>query len=189
MLRKIFIGFLFLFVSGYVSAQQYFYLPAKVIDGDTIPVLTLPVVIVQAKMSAKMKRWYKQNEKLIRNVKKTMPYAKTAAAKLKAIDRKMATIKDEKYRKQYYKEQEKLILEEFEKDIRKLTFSQGRLLIKLIDRETGRTSYTIIQEYRSNLTAAFWQSLAKLFGYNLKTAYDPKEETEIEMVIKMLGYD
>ena len=163
--------------------------PAKIMDGDTVAIITLPIFTVEAKMTAKMRRWYRQNERLIRNVRITMPYAKIAAERLKAIDRQMTKIQDEKIRKQFYKQQEKLLVEEFEKDIRKLTFSQGRLLIKLIDRETGKTSYSIIQDYRSGLTAAFWQSLARVFGYNLKTAYNPAEEKELETIIKMLGYD
>ncbi len=187
--RTIQIIFLLLFITPNLQAQESYLLPARIINGDTIPIITLPEFKVEAKMSVKMRRWYKKNQRLIHNIKVTMPYAKLAAAKLKVIDRQMAKISDEKYRKQYYKQQEQLIIKEFEKDIRKLTFSQGRILIKLIDRETGRTSYTIIQEYRSGLTAAFWQSLAKIFGYNLKTAYDPKEEVEIETIIKMLGYD
>jgi nucleoside diphosphate kinase len=118
-----------------------------------------------------------------------MPYAKIAAARLKIVDNEMLNLETEKERKQYYITKEKELRNEFEKDMVKLTFSQGLLLMKLIDRETGKTTYSILKEYRSTLNAVFWQSFAKIFGYNLKQSYNPEKDNDIEMVIKMLGYD
>jgi hypothetical protein len=76
-------------------------------------------------MSPAMRKWYKRNEKLIRNVRIVMPYAKAAAARLEQIDRAMAGIKNEKVRKQYYKEQEEKLIQEYEAEMRKLTFRKG----------------------------------------------------------------
>lgn len=163
--------------------------PVKVVDGDTMAIITLREVVIVDKMSARMRKWYKQNEKLIRNVRIVMPYAKTAAAYLEQIDRQVSGIKNEKIRKQFYKQQEELLVRQYEQEMRKLTFSQGKLLIKLIDRETGRSSYKIIAEYRSSFTAAFWQGFARVFGYNLKQTYDPDKDQDIELVIKLLGYE
>lgn len=163
--------------------------PAKIVDGDTMALISLREVVITGKMSPAMRKWYKRNEKLIRNVRIVMPYAKAAAARLEQIDRAMAGIKNEKVRKQYYKEQEEKLIQEYEAEMRKLTFSQGKLLIKLIDRETGKSSYKIISEYRSSFTAAFWQGFARIFGYNLKATYDPYEDQDIERVIKLLGYE
>lgn len=172
-----------------LMAQEYKVYPSRIIDLDTIPVITYPKVTITARMSPKMRRWYRYHKRLIYNVKKVMPYAKIAADRLKIVDQEMALLETERERKQYYISKEKELRQEFEKDMVKLTFSQGLLLMKLIDRETGRTTYYILKEYRSTINAVFWQSFAKIFGYNLKQAYDPVKDNDIEMVIKMLGYE
>ncbi|MBP5589974.1 MAG: DUF4294 domain-containing protein, partial [Bacteroidales bacterium] len=79
----------------------------------------------------------------------------------------------------------KSIFKEFEGDVRKMTVSQGQILIKLIDRETQNTSYQLIKEYRGGLSAAFWQGVAKLFGTNLKATYDTYgEDSLIELIVQ-----
>ena len=70
-------------------------------------------------------------------------------------------------------------MDRFEKEVRKLTVSQGIILVKLIDRETGRTSYQVIKELKGNVTAFFWQGIARIFGNNLKTEYDPEGEDRV----------
>ena len=76
---------------------------------------------------------------------------------------------------------------EFEGDLKKLSFKQGIILIKLVDRETGNTSYELVQELRGNFTAFFWQTFARLFGYNLKVKYDPLgDDKEIEDIVVMI---
>ena len=188
MQRILFIS-IFLILSAVVKGQEFKILPAIISNGDTCAYIQLPEFHVSARMSSKMRRWYKRNSRLVRNMRVVMPYAKLASARLLAIDRSLMGIQDEKLRKQFYKEQEQQLISEFENDIRKMTFSQGKLLIKLIDRETGKTSYTIIHDYRSGLTAAFWQGLARVFGYNLKESYNPAKEIEIETAIRLLGYE
>ncbi len=82
------------------------------------------------------------------------------------------------------KEQEQLLREEFEDDIRHLTIRQGRLLIKLIDRETDKTSYELIKELKGSFSAFFWQTVARFFGENLKDQYDPAQEDKyIEEIV------
>jgi hypothetical protein len=188
MLRVLFISVLLL-ATSILHGQQYVVLPSVIENGDTCAYIQYPEYTVSARMSAKMRRWYKRNHKLIRNMRVVMPYAKEASARLLSIDRSLIGIEDANLRKKYYKEQEKQLIEEFEDDIRRMTFSQGKLLIKLIDRETGKTSYSIIHEYRSGLTAAFWQGIARVFGYNLKENYNPEKEKEIELAIRLLGYE
>lgn len=176
-------------MNSLVKGQNYQVLPAIIENGDTCAYIQLAEFRVNARMSAKMRRWYNRNDKLIRNMRVVMPYVKIVSARLLAIDRSLLGIEDEKIRKNYYKEQEQKLIDEFEVDVRKMTFSQGKLLIKLIDRETGKTSYSIIQEYRSGITAAFWQGFARIFGYNLKESYNAAKEPEIETAIKLLGYE
>lgn len=177
-------------LTGYkVSSQNVKYLPGIIFEGDTIPLKVYPVVTIEAPMSKKIRRLIEHNQKLVANVKKVMPYAKTCAYRLKLIDQQMAGIENEAERKKFYDEQEDLLRKEFEGELRKLTISQGKLLVKLIDRESGRTTFHLIQEYRSGVTAVFWQGIGRVFGYNLKTEYDPQTEKDLEMIIQMLGYE
>lgn len=116
---------------------------------------------------------------MIRNVKKAYPYARVAAEELKKLDDHLLTLKDEKEQKAYINQAEKEIMGRFEKEVRKLTVSQGIILVKLIDRETGRTSYQVIRELKGGFTAFFWQGIARIFGNNLKTEYDPDGQDKI----------
>jgi hypothetical protein len=96
----------------------------------------------------------------------------------------MKDLKTEKERKAYIKSVEKDVFAEYADDMREMTITQGRLLIKLIDRETQNTSYVLIKDYRGKLAAAFWQGIARIFGTNLKEEYDPYgEDALIESII------
>jgi len=89
------------------------------------------------------------------------------------------SLKSDKQRKDYVKQVEKELMAEFEDDLRNLTITQGHLLIKLIDRETGNTSYDLLKEFRGSLSAIFWQAIARLFGYNLKSTFDKEVEDKL----------
>jgi hypothetical protein len=159
----------------------------EIIDGDTIPHVDLAEVTVIPQWKFKNKKEQITYTKLVRNVKITLPYARIASAKLYKINAELAKIKDEKARKKYMKQAEKDLLAEFEGQIRNLTFSQGKVLIKLIDRETGNTGYELIKEYRGSVSAFFWQGIARIFGANLKDVYKPdNEDAMIEHIIKMI---
>ena len=94
---------------------------------------------------------------------------------------------DERVKKALVNKTEKEIKARFEGELKNLTINQGRILIKLIDRQTGNTSYVVLEELKGNLSAFFWQSLARLFGHNLKAHYDPNgEDAEIEKIIKTI---
>jgi len=85
------------------------------------------------------------------------------------------------------KECERKLIAEFESDIKNLTYSQGQILLKLIDRESGKTSYEILKQFRGSTTAFMWQSVARLFGNNLKSEYDPeKDDKQIESIVCLL---
>ena len=105
-------------------------------------------------------------------------------SKLQRVNEDMKNIKDENGRKKYVKNVEKEIFSDYEDDIRDMTITQGRLLIKLIDRETQNTSYDLIREYRGKFSAAFWQGIARIFGTNLKEEYDAYgNDVMIELII------
>jgi len=159
----------------------------RIVDGDTLPHINLEEVAVVPPYRFKNKRQVKRYSRLVRNVKVTLPYARKAAAQLQKLNNELATIDGEKARKAFLKEAEKELFDEFEKPLRKLTFSQGRMLIKLIDRETGDTSYNLIKEYKGGFTAFFWQSVARVFGSNLKSEYDQAgDDRMIEHIIILI---
>ena len=151
-----------------------------VVDGnDTIPMMVIPEVKVyhlQQYDYLLLKRKYRR---LIYNVKKAYPYAKIAGYRLRKLDAHLATLDNEKEQKAYIETAEKEIMDKFEKDVKRLTITQGIILVKLIDRETGRTSYEVIQDLKGNFTAFFWQGIARLFGNNLKLQYDPDGEDHV----------
>ena len=151
-----------------------------VVEGaDTLPIIELPEVRVYERRDFEYLYLKRRYRRMIRNVKKAYPYARIAAEELKALDDHLLTIKSEKEQKAYINQAEKDIMKRFEKDVRKLTVTQGIILVKLIDRETGRTSYQVIKELKGGFTAFFWQGIARIFGNNLKTEYDPENQDKV----------
>ncbi len=152
---------------------------AIVYASDTIPVVNLPAVNIYDinKYSYLLKNW--KYRRTIYNVKKAYPFAVIANDRLKSLDSTLMTIHSEKERKVYSKEAEALIMKEFEEEVKKLTIKQGIILVKLIDRETGMTSYEVIKDIRGGFTAFFWQGIARLFGNNLKTQFDPLGDDKV----------
>ena len=127
----------------------------------------------------------KRYKRLVYNIKKVYPYARLASAKMYEINAKLEQVEDETERKRLMKIYEKNLRDEFEDELKNLTMTQGKLLIKLVDRETGQTTYEIVKQLRGSLSAFFWQSLAKLFGSDLKTEYDAEgEDKMIEDILK-----
>ena len=112
-------------------------------------------------------------------VKKVYPIAKVAAIKLAEYNKVYSSFKSERERRNYVKAVEKQLFLEFEDELRRMRVSEGRILIKLLDRETGNSSYEIIKEFKGGFSAFFWQSVAKLFGHDLKAQYDPVTEDRI----------
>ena len=129
----------------------------------------------------------KQLTKLIYNVKKVYPYAKLAGIQLRRYDKMLSEAKNDKESRKLMKQAEKEINEQYGGELKDLTFSQGKILIKLIDRETGETSYNLVSDLRGNFTAFFYQAFARIWGYNLKVKYDPEgEDKQIEAIVKMI---
>lgn len=161
---------------------------AVVVDGDTIPFAYLPMVNIYSERIFKSKRAQVKYTKLRRDVIKVWPYAKLAGEKFKQLEVELSMTNDKRVQKALVDKTEKEIMQKFEAELKKLTITQGRILIKLIDRQTGNTSYRVLQDLKGNLNAFFWQSLARLFGSNLKSHYDPNgEDAEIEKIIISLN--
>ena len=161
--------------------------PAIIVGVDTFAYLSLPIVTIEAQMPFATKEKYAQWTRLKYNVKKAYPYAILASARLKEYEKILATIPSEEGKKAYMKVAEKKLQKEFGPELKNLSINQGRILIKLIDRETGNTSYDLVKQLRGNFSAFMWQGLASLFGSSLKTEYDPEGEDKlIEIAIKQI---
>jgi len=170
--------------AGLISAQvkdaDSIHITRGVIQGnDTLAIIELEEVRVYQRKDFEYLYLKRRYRRLIYNVKKAYPYSKIAGTRLKALDDRLSTLDSEKERKEYVQQAEKEIMEEFERDVKRLTVTQGIILVKLIDRETGRTSYEVIKDLKGGFTAFFWQGIARLFGNNLKTEYDPEDSDRI----------
>lgn len=171
------------------SYQGLYLLQTVVIDGDTIPVVTLRTAHISSNRRARSKRYQRKWDKLHRNVVKTYPYAKVAGELIKAYNENLSLLDTPAARDAYLDKCEDDLKAEFEGDLQKMTTSQGRVLIKLIDRETGNTSYDLIKQLKSGFTAFMWQGVAKIFGTDLKAHYDPAmNDTDymIEEIVTMI---
>lgn len=168
------------------SLPDKFYLLQEVKrDGVTLPEVEIKEVTVVARPGSARRNEYRKYERLISNIKRVYPYALMVRAKLNKINDDLNDIPREKDRKEYLKKVEKGVFAEYQNDISNMTITQGRLLIKLIDRETQNTSYALIRDYRGKFSAAFWQGIARIFGTNLKEEYDPYgDDAVIEYIIR-----
>ena len=158
---------------------------AVIVGGDTLWVADLDEIYIFPTHRFKNPREYRRYTRLIYNVKKAYPWAKLAGEKLAELEAEMLALKTEKQQKEYIKTVEDELLGDYTDDLKKLTITQGRILIKLVDRETGATSYELVRELRGKVSAVFWQTLARLFGSSLKSEYDAAGEDKLieEIVI------
>jgi hypothetical protein len=193
MLNRIFFVILILYSTSIAIGQspkpppEWNFLPYRIENGDTIFLSKIDAVYIIPEKHFKSKREYRRYTRLIRNVKKVYPYAKLAKKKLDEFNTGYITLKTDTQKKAYAKKFEKEIKEEFEDELKELTISQGRILIRLIDRETGNTSYELLKEFRGSLSAIFWQTLARIFGSNLKWEFDAVDQDKaIEEIIVLI---
>lgn len=155
-------------------------------QGDTLPYVFLNEITIASTRIFKSAADQKRYDKLYRNVVKVYPYAKSAGVMFNNMASELTGLETKKEKKAFTKKLEEELKAKYGDELKQLTVTQGRLLIKLIDRETSLTSYEIIKEYRGNVSAFFWQGLASMFGSSLKTGYDPQEDRDIEIIIQSL---
>lgn len=172
-----------------VKAQDHRYDTLKVyafvVDGDTIPGGRMLDAYVQTKMLAKWKQYWAEWTRLRNAVYVTYPYAKAAGRVMNEINSRLVNVTDKEERKKIIKSREKDLKKEFADKITNLSVYQGKVLMKLIYRETGNNCYNIIQEYKGGFTAGFYQTVAIIFGSNLKQNYDPVEKDRaIELIVQ-----
>lgn len=180
---RILLFFLFSLFFLSVNAQTINVLDFEVIDQDTIFFSKLPEVEILAFESKEDKNAYYI---LKRRVLKVYPYALVAKKKLDEIKLNLENIPKRRKKKQYTKEVTKWVKEEYTDRLKSLTMNEGKILVKLIYRETNTTSYDIVKSYRGSFNAFFWQTMAKFWDNNLKTQYDPvniREDMLIEHIL------
>jgi hypothetical protein len=167
--------------------ESHFRCRAEIVEGDTVPVFDLNTVYVYTNFVFSTPRQYEQWTRTKQNVKIVYPYAILAAAKLREYDKALEKIKDKHMRKAFLKVCEKDLRKEFEDELKQLSVTQGKVLMKLIDRESGKTTYEIVEQLRGSFQAVFWNTLARLFGNNMKVEYDgAAEDIMIERAVKLV---
>lgn len=192
MYRAILVFFLTTFAAIAFAQNDYEPLPmnrqrAVIEYGDTIPYVRLRPVYIFPPMVFKNEKQEMAYWRTVRDVKKTLPYAKLIYETLIETYQYMETLPNEKARDKHLKKMEKELFETYKPVLKKLTFRQGKLLIKLIDRECNQSSFSLIKAFLGSFRAGFWNTFASLFGASLKTEWDPKgKDKQIEQICLMV---
>ena len=156
--------------------------PSDTIYIDSSYIVNMDPVLITTTMSQAQIDAYK---KLKRNVKIAMPYAKLSAYKLRAMEYHLNTLTRRREKKLYIKACEENLKQLFTDNLKNMTIDQGKILMKLIHRETGNTTWTILKKYRGGLEAVFYQSFGAIYGHNMKIEFDPVMDFQIENIIRV----
>ena len=171
---------------GYEYNDQIQVLYGVVFNGDTIPVLNIPEISITGHKfeNQQDEYWYQY---YLKRVKKVYPYYQIAKTVVNDLEDEKDNLK-KKHFKQYKKNRKKELMNEFEKELRDLKISEGKVLVKMINRETGQNFYELIKEYNSGMKAWVYNIVANRYDYDLKAPYDPKskENSMLELAIKQV---
>ena len=157
------------------------------IDNELVPWVVIPEITITDTRLFKSPEEKAKFNRLRYNVLKVLPYAMYARRKYSELQVQLNYAKSRKDKRVLIKTFEGEIKNMFNKEIKNLTITQGGILIKLIDRETGASSYDLLKDMKGGITAFFYQSLARFFGNNLKNTYDPQQDRDIEAIIQATG--
>ena len=167
------------------TSIKYILDPGELSATDTMPTINLnDVTVVSFKTKEDWMMYYKYKSR----IKKVMPYVKIAKELYAELQEEKSGSKKREYR-HYRKDLEKEMRTKFEKELKDLSTSQGEMLFKLINRETGKTTWDIMKKYRGDFSAFFWQSFSKLYNLDMKENYDPAIDWQIENIIKIYGLE
>lgn len=192
MKRKVLILLFFSFMAIAARSQQQtttingYMVPVCVYDGDTIPSLRLRNVYIFKPMKFKNEKERREYYRLVRNVKKTLPLAQEINRAIIETYEYMQTLPDKKARDKHLKMVEKGLKEQYTPVMKKLTFAQGKLLIKLVNRQTSSSSYELVKAFMGPFKAGFYQTFASLFGASLKKEYHPEGEDQLTERVVLL---
>lgn len=162
------------------------YLRTTVWDGERVPWVPIPEVRITRQRVFKSAEDKARYMRLRYNVMKVLPYAKFAQSRYDQLNKDLVFTSDKRTQRKLIKACETEIKDMFNREIKNLTISQGEILIKLIDRQTGSSSFEVVKDLRGGVSAFFYQSIAKVFGHNLRSKYSPEEDFEIENIIRSL---
>ncbi len=161
--------------------------PVCVYNGDTIPCVTLRNTYIFPELKFKNKKEQLEYYRLVRNVKKTLPIARIINRTILETYEYMETLPNKKAKEKHLKRVEKGLKEQYTPMMKKLTFAQGKLLIKLVDRECNQSSYELVKAFMGPFKAGFYQTFAALFGASLKKQYDAEGNDKLtERVITLV---
>lgn len=193
MKRILFLAFFFSFIAVQLNAQEQtttikgYLVPACIYEGDTIASLHMPTLYCFKPLKFKNKKQKQKYNRLVHNVKKTLPIAKEVNRAIIETYEFLQTLPNEKAREKHLQAVEKSVKEQYTPRMKKLTFSQGKLLIKLINRETDSSSYELVKAFLGPFKAGFYQAFAAIFGASLKKEYHPEgEDALIEQIVLLV---
>ena len=192
MKRKLFIALFFSFIAAAAYSQQQtttingYMVPVCVDKGDTIPAVQLPNVYIFRPLKFKNEKERREYYRLVRSVKKTLPLAREINRAVIETYEYIETLPDKKAREKHLKLVEKGLKEQYTPIMKKLTFSQGKLLIKLVNRQTDSSSYELVKAFMGPFKAGFYQTFAALFGASLKKEYHPEGEDRLTERVVLL---
>ena len=192
MKRKLFIALFFSYIAAAAYTQHQtttingYMVPVCVYKGDTIPAVQLPNVYIFRPLKFKNEKERREYYRLVRNVKKTLPLAREINRAVIETYEYIETLPDKKAREKHLKLVEKGLKEQYTPIMKKLTFSQGKLLIKLVNRQTDSSSYELVKAFMGPFKAGFYQTFAALFGASLKKEYHPEGEDRLTERVVLL---
>ena len=193
MKRILFLTFFLSFITVCPHAQEQtttingYLVPACIYEGDTIASLRMPTLYCFKPYNFKNKKQRQKYNRLVHNVKKTLPIAKEVNRAIIETYEFLQTLPNEKAREKHLQSVEKSVKEQYTPRMKKLTFSQGKLLIKLINRETDSSSYELVKAFLGPFKAGFYQAFAAIFGASLKKEYHPEgEDAMIEQIVLLV---
>lgn len=150
--------------------------------GDTVRMTVLNDLVIYPPLKFKNKKQEEFYWRTVRDVRKTLPYAKLAFSTLCETYEYIQTIPDKKTREKHLKQLEKDIFEQYKPVIKTMTKNQGKVLLKLINRETDQSSYSIVKAFLGSFRAGFWQTFGRFFGMNMKAGFHPEKNEEDAMI-------
>ncbi len=160
---------------------------ATISNNDTIPIIVLPEFVMFAPITFKNAADERRFNRLVRHVKKVYPYARIAGITFRHYEQYLVGVESPAERRKILREAEEELRQRYQDELMKLTYTQGRILLKLVDRETGHSSYDLVNDLRGAFRAFFWQSFAQIFGFDLKVRYDPEgADKDIERIVRMI---
>ena len=166
--------------------NKIYLVPMCVYEGDTIPCVQLREVLIFKPLKFKNEKERVEYSKLVRNVKRTLPIAKEIQRAIIETYEYMETLPDKKAKDKHIKKVEKGLKEQYTAQLKKLSFAQGKLLIKLVDREANQSSYDLVKAFMGPFKAGFYQTFAGLFGASLKKEYDPLGDDKLTERVVLL---